>query len=414
MELSRTNPRRVDFGAAARVVNEAEDPYLLWKYDAEDPAVSDPTPGPDGELLLSSNDADDRFTRGAIHSISPEGKRNWKFDSRGLIGGAPVPWEDRVYAGSNRGELFALDRANGKVIWQTPPAETEKGHYRVTPTVDGDGNLYSCRTRFEYFERGVATPVVELLKVDKDGQESWKNEYVGGIAVDRARAVIGPEDSLLYAAEKSLIFLDQETGRERWRFELGGKGGEPVLFEDKILIASIGSDERHLVRALNHEGELIWTFENKEPLGYHIPSLALDEQDGVLFVGDWGKAVFAVDAETGEEKWSKEPGGYGAFIPEVGPEGTVYFAGGRTNKFHVYDAETGESKWSFLSDGRLARAPLHLDESVIVAGKGGVVALAEDALERRIAALKPVDDEIEIEAEENVLIVGDFRLEIEP
>lgn len=400
-----------NLGATAQALNQSPDPHVLWSYAVGDQAVSDPVPGPEGDIYLSSSKKDWDPLMGSVHSINSEGALNWKTPVRGPVSAAPVVWKDRLYIGTQWGEFYALNRDTGAVVWQAPKVE---GDYRTSPAVDGQGNLYTAHYRSEYFERGVATPVVTLCRRDSEGGEVWTKEFVGGAKVERAEPVLGPLNTLLYSAEKALVALDRESGEERWRFDLGGRGGKALIHGDRILIASVSEDDVHRVRSLDPEGNELWSFTNPDPLGYHIPELALDEEDDALFVGDWGKAVFALKASTGEQKWSKEPGGYGAFIPSVGAEGEVYFAGGRTNEFHVYDADTGDRRWSFLSDGRLARSPLHVGETVYVSGQGTVVALAEDALERRIAELSRARDPIDVERGENLLIVGDFQLEINP
>lgn len=410
MKVSPHRPR-VDLATADAALRQMEDPHLLWQYSTEDKYVSAPVPGPSGDLFISSGAGEWRGTSmGAIHSLEPSGELNWKFPMRASIMSAPVVWKDRVYAASAWGNLYAIDAESGEQIWQAPKVE---GDFRTSPAIDDQGNVYGMSFEFKYFERGVATPVATVSRYSAEsGRPEWTKTFTNGMNVDRAAPVAGPDNSLLVSVENSLVCLDQDSGEERWRFPLGGRGGRPIFFEDQILLGSQTNDDEHLVWSLTLDGKKQWQFQSRDTLGSHIPELAVDEKTGRLFVGDWGKSVFCLDARSGEEKWTRQPGGYGAFIPAVGGDDEVYFAGGRSEEFHVFDAENGESRWNFASKSRLARAPLHLQDNVYISADGKLVALAEDALERRLDELTLKRDSIDIDAGENRIVVGDFELEV--
>ncbi|MGE0490594.1 MAG: PQQ-binding-like beta-propeller repeat protein [Vulcanimicrobiota bacterium] len=406
----KIDPGPIDLGRAQQALEKVKDPFLLWEYKTDDSFVSNPTPGPDGIYVNTGSSQWKSDHMGSVHKLDDEGQLQWKFDTRGGVRSAPTPWQSRLYVNSDWGNFYALDSSDGHLLWQ---AEKQEGDFRCSPAVDDQGNAYGLSTSFEYFERGVATPVAKLVKLKAEsGQVAWSKTFTGGMSPDDAAPVLGPGGTVLLAAEKALVCLDQQSGEERWRFPLEGRGGRPIVSGQRILIGSIGNDERHLVRAIEAGGKELWSFENKDVLGHNIPSLALDEAAGNLFVGDWGKSVYCVDANTGAEKWARQPGGYGAFKPAVGAEGEVYFAGGRTEKFHVFDAKTGDNRWNFVGGSRLAQVPLHHHEIVYVAAEGRLVALAEDALARKLEAMKAVPQGPELQLDENLLTIGDISIEV--
>jgi outer membrane protein assembly factor BamB len=76
---------------------------------------------------------------------------------------------------------------------------------------------------------------------------------------------------------------------------------------------------------------------------------------GSVFVGDWAGTFYAIDAETGEERWrhttDPHPTVYSgqivssAAVADVDGRSLVYFGGGKT--LYALDAATGEEVWAF-------------------------------------------------------------------
>ncbi|MEU5623009.1 MULTISPECIES: serine/threonine-protein kinase [Streptomyces] len=107
---------------------------------------------------------------------------------------------------------------------------------------------------------------------------------------------------------------------------------------------------RYAVSALDvATGRLKWT----RPVEYGL-SHALAVEDGVLYGGMWeegGTFFYALDAETGEERWryraSEEIGGGATAIKVSGD--TVYF-GAERGVLHAVDARRGTRLWTYEPD----------------------------------------------------------------
>src|ERR1044071_1637529 len=74
---------------------------------------------------------------------------------------------------------------------------------------------------------------------------------------------------------------------------------------------------------------------------YSSPALA----NGVLYVGSDDHMLYALDAETGTQKWKFKTGSRVTSSPAVA-SGTVFF-GSFDGIFYAVDAATGQLKWKF-------------------------------------------------------------------
>jgi eukaryotic-like serine/threonine-protein kinase len=88
-----------------------------------------------------------------------------------------------------------------------------------------------------------------------------------------------------------------------------------------------------------------WTFKTDGPI---IGSPAV--VNGVVFVGSLDGNVYAVDQETGKQKWKfKTLASRQVTSSPAVDNGMVYF-GGFDGVFYALDAETGTTKWTFLTE----------------------------------------------------------------
>lgn len=69
--------------------------------------------------------------------------------------------------------------------------------------------------------------------------------------------------------------------------------------------------------------------------------------DNTVYIGNWDETFFALDAETGEERWTYNPEGKGGDVVSAGAlyDGKVYFTNVSPNSINALDAETGEVEW---------------------------------------------------------------------
>jgi outer membrane protein assembly factor BamB len=68
-------------------------------------------------------------------------------------------------------------------------------------------------------------------------------------------------------------------------------------------------------------------------------------EDGYVYVGDHRNAVYALYADTGQQKWRYDTDGVVESSPVV-DKGAVY-VGSYDGKLYAIDAEAGHLKWTF-------------------------------------------------------------------
>jgi len=174
--------------------------------------------------------------------------------------GTPARMNGTVFVPAYDGNLYAVDAANGALVWQEP--------------FETDGPL------------------------------------IGGVAVSEDTVYFGSDDGKVYA-------VDVESGIERWSFKTGdGIWSTPSLVESTLYVTS--QDGR--LYALDTLGNELWSFKTDAGI---IASPVVDEAAGLVYVGGIDSKLRAIDLETHEERWSVKAGNWFWADPHVN-EGVVY------------------------------------------------------------------------------------------
>lgn len=95
-----------------------------------------------------------------------------------------------------------------------------------------------------------------------------------------------------------------------------------------------------------------------------VAAPALDRASNTLLVASEDGNLYAYNAVTGEEKWSRQTGGKIWSTPVV-RDGVVYF-GSHDNSIYAVFLDSGQEKWTFATGGVVAGRPLLFRDQVIV------------------------------------------------
>lgn len=182
----------------------------------------------------------------------------------------------------------------------------------------------------------------------------------------------------------NLWALDVESGEQRWEFETKGwVNHAPALAGDAVYVGTDGQ-AFHAVDA--RTGEERWTTALERDLHDSSPTVA----DGTVYVGTAGDspatasendgegvdrsgALFALDSETGERLWSFEVADWISTAPAV-VDGLVYF-GDDAGTVRALDAETGEERWSFPVGSPVFSSPTVANGTLYFGAAGRLYAL---------------------------------------
>lgn len=167
---------------------------------------------------------------------------------------------------------------------------------------------------------------------DDDGTERWRTAVGEGVA-----ALTASGASAVFARTKRspAVALDAETGDERWRLDAAESTYYQPTFADGTVYAG-GSGVVHAVDA--RSGEREWSFEANTSL-VGVPAVA----DGTVYVTGKDTALFALDAESGAERWRHRQSQWIAAPPTVVEKRVVAADGDRVLAF---DSETGTVDWT--------------------------------------------------------------------
>jgi outer membrane protein assembly factor BamB len=209
---------------------------------APDPAQGKPAGGADWPIYGGCPER-----CGLDVKISLPIKEAWKFDTGGKVRSSPVIAGGVVYAGSDSGELFALDLATGAKKWSakiTPPPES-------------------------------ATKVPWIRSAP---------------AVAKGIVVVGAEDGVLRA-------FDAGSGKPKWEFRTAGQiRASPAIVGERVIFGSW--DGRCYCLRLSDGGEF-WRQRVSDPgVRVHAPPAVAA---GRVYVGAWeGYSIHGLDLGTGK------------------------------------------------------------------------------------------------------------------
>lgn len=327
-------------------------PRVQWHLDPRDPLDSmgsiNRAVVADGRLVHSY--------QSQILGIDLErGTIDWEYDQDGAVGSLAVH-RDTLYSFRNR--MIPIDPETGEDGPYHPFGVTAQRSVDPVPIVDGVAYV-----PFDGFS---------LSAVTLEGEPIWSGTVAGAGDADRhalgnvRRPAIA--EGIVYAGsgDAGLSAFDAATGDEHWADPEASVGYQPVVGEEYVYVQG-----RPGLRAYDrHTGEVAWTALEEENLRY-TPALGDDR----LFTqaGSTGDmAVIAVDATTGERRWTRE-------ITRARDQPTV--AGDVVlvtddGSLWAYDVADGSVRWQLSTATHAMRAPAVVDGTVILQTRQRIYALA--------------------------------------
>ncbi|MCB9478502.1 MAG: PQQ-binding-like beta-propeller repeat protein [Deltaproteobacteria bacterium] len=229
---------------------------------------------------------------------------------------APGLDDNRAYVGTARGQFFAVDRSDGRVVWRYDAW----GPVESTPAITADLVIF-----------GDSEGTVYALN-KKTGRARWTysaaTEILGGLATDGDRLFFGTSDNRVYC-------LDLATGQWKWTYQrelpvtFTIRGiSTPVVRGDRVYM---GFSDGYAVALNRQDGKEVW----KNLL--RIDDALVDVDATPLVVGDrlyiaaYDGSLYCLGAESGDVLWKMDNGGSisppavrGNYLFVAGTDGRVY------------------------------------------------------------------------------------------
>lgn len=250
--------------------------------------------------------------------------------------------------------------------------QTGKGIFS-SPVIGGDGTVYI----------GSADNVFYAL--NPDGSLKW--HFVTGNIIDssallddKGRVYFGSGDGTVYA-------LDQQTGSEIWKFsaDTAGTGADSFIswFEGNIAMGADGTlyapNDNFMTYAIDRDtGKEKWHFVTRDQT-WSLP--AVNARTGSLFMGN---CFFTLEnayciSSSGQERWSR--GTLGSMVASpmltTKAQNGAVIMGGFDGILRAYRQDNGKSIWTFGTRDHIYSSPSQLSDGTIIqaAADGTVYAL---------------------------------------
>jgi outer membrane protein assembly factor BamB len=196
------------------------------------------------------------------------------------------------------------------------------------------------------------------------GRENWAaaltadNHWVASPLVLGDTIYAANNNGKLYAAELA-------TGFVKWSLPLAGSlWSEPTTNGKLIFVASLN----HVLYAVDPATQKIaW---QKDLEGSAPGSAAVSDDGSTVYVGSFGKKVFALDASSGATRWTAgvQDWIWGAPVQA----GDTVFAADIGGRLYSLGAPNGKNAWPSLTpDGAVTASPVALANGVLIATESG-------------------------------------------
>jgi outer membrane protein assembly factor BamB len=290
---------------------------------------------------------------------------------------APVLDDDTLYAADYRGELFALQRQTGKVLWRN----------KLDTVLSGGVGL-------GHQQLLLGTDEGEVLALDAaDGTELWRTPLSGEVM----STPVG-NDSIVAAQtlDGRLSVLDANSGEVLWFYDnpppkltLRGRPS-PVITSSGVYAAFANG---RLMAFNPQNGLILWEQRVAMPKGRSDLEKMVDIQaspvlrDGILYVSGYQGRLMAISRSSGRPLWAVDSSSY----QELALASDTLYIAHADSAVAAYSAGSGSEQWR--NEQMLRRqvtGPAVLGEYAVVADEEGYLHFLNRA-DGRFAARTRVD-----------------------
>ena len=305
--------------------------------------------------------------------------RAWFHTTNWAVTASPVVANGTVYIGSTDGTMYALDAVTGASKWQF----STNGQTQQTPG-PGNSQIWSTAAVADgvvYFGVYYANPSSngDVYALDAvTGNPKWKFHTNGVVesspTVVNGVVYIGSFDNNLYA-------IDAATGLQKWSFLTGNfVYSSPAVVGNVVYIGS-ADGKVYALDAIT--GQLKWSYYTGKGI-YSSPAVV----NNVVYVGTaqagggtYGSGdVHALDATTGIPIWQQPFPIGGEILSSPAVAHGIVYIGSYNNNVYAIDATTGQQKWSYLVDSHIWYSSPVVANGIVYIGSIGAYVYAFDAV----------------------------------
>ena len=247
---------------------------VAWTFKADKPFDEPPTLGTDRIYACDSGST--------LYCLDREGKLLWRLPLPEKPASAVRESSGRIYLGTEKGRVMALDpAAGGSTVW----VYEARSPVRTDVVGAGDGVAFGTK------DGGVHV-------LDPAGRLRWSFRMAAAPAaapaVEGSRLIVGDMSRFLYA-------LDLATGQVKWKVELGGSiNAPPLTAPDRLYFPAANGV---LYGMSGRSGEILWWQASPAKKIYGLTAI-----EGKIAVGAAAPRVSAYDLKTGRPAGQHDSG----------------------------------------------------------------------------------------------------------
>lgn len=273
---------------------------------------------------------------------------------------APVIDDRRLYFGSDSGNFWAVNQADGTVDWTHKVGFHAKGKYIFSsPAIFKDivyfgaydGNFYA---------------------LDKEtGKPRWifmEADWVGSspcVAEDLNTVFVGLEFGL-WKKQGGIAALDASTGAKKWESTMPGLTHSSPAYSQKSGVVVCGCNDFSVYGFNAKTGENIWTFKTE---GEVKESFAFDEKRGFVVFGSFDSNIYVLETKTGKLVYKIKTGEAIYSTPLV--RDSLVYAASLDKNLYCADLNNGSIAWKFATSGRIFASPEIIGDKVYIGSNDG-------------------------------------------
>jgi len=266
-------------------------------YTTRGPIYSSPTIGPDGTIYLgisipiwqdvNTDPWHDEIWKivnwtGIVKALTPVGAQKWALQTTKPVVSSPALSSDGIlYVGSDDGYLYALQAADGKLVWKYKIDWYHDRPARVisSPAIGPDGTVY------------VGGEYNGLYAVQKNGQTKWTHRFSNSVSSSPA---IGPDGTVYVGCSDGYFYAFRPTdGHMKWSYQTGASiGSSPAIGADGTIY--FGSVDTYFY-ALKPDGSLLWRYKT----GGVVNSSPAIGADGTVYIYSYDGYLYAFKGPSG-------------------------------------------------------------------------------------------------------------------
>ncbi len=303
-------------GRNQRCLGFARDGTERWRTDTVDQFLHLLALGDERAYLATSDDVLDVKGQTLFAVGRSDGRTRWSLETGDARDGRLVDGSLLVAPGGRA--VANHDALTGKRRWQT---EVEPLGSQISSFTVADGALSVATNPGEGDDEFSAIEVA-------DGSQRWSYATGGEKSFVPTGAAVAGETVVGTEYGGRVFGLSVADGAERWTFDADGSTRQPPAVGDGSI---------------------------------YVPSYRDDADD----------LIYALDPESGTERWRTTVPGFATFVAPAG-DALVVASGDSGGLIRALEATDGSERWSFY-DHRTVNPPVVADETIFVASEDGVL-----------------------------------------